>query len=180
MAKAPKKSAKKAPKKSECPPCAEIGAPSAAPDMRAIRGDAVLLSARERSGAAMSERKQKFEYPQFGYYRKSKAKPCAYVKGKPLPPGHLELVMVPDRDAPELGVPAGPALRICLGQEKPGPIISVKDPIEAKAIGDAYKKCAVGEGKDKEACAAKVFGNARPNQPIHIAAAPKRRRRKAK
>jgi hypothetical protein len=176
----------RAKKSSDCPPCpkCEGGATrresDGPPDVRVIRGDLAVRSAREKAGAALSSKKGQFQYDQFGYYRKSKKKPCGYVPGKTPPLGHMELEMVSNRDAESMGIPAGPALRLCIRQSEPGPIVHVRDPEEAKRIGDAYKACLTGEGKDKESCAVGVLKKARPGQDIHLAGVRKKTTRKAR
>lgn len=121
-----------------------------------------------------------FEFPQFGFYRKTKKKPCAWgEKNKPFPLGRVELDIVTDRDAADLGVKPGPALRLCIEGNAPAPIISVDSPVEAMKIGTDFRDCAVG-GTDKKTCALDTLKRLRglaPNQ-VKFAGAPKRRRSK--
>lgn len=123
-----------------------------------------------------------FEFPQFGYYRKTKKKPCAWnEKDKPFPTGRVELDVVTGRDAEAVGVRAGPALRLCIRENEVAPIVPVDSPDEAQAIGAAYRDCVVA-GNDKKACALDKLEKFRGIKPdaVHFGAAPRRRRRKAK
>lgn len=124
-----------------------------------------------------------FEFPRFGFYRKTKKKPCAWgEKEKPFPKGRVELDIVTDRDAADLGVKPGPALRLCLEGNAPAPIINVESPIEAMKIGMEFRDCVVADSKDKKACALdtlKRFRGLNPDQ-VKFAGVPKRRRSRAK
>ena len=122
-----------------------------------------------------------FEFPQFGFYRKTKKKPCAWgEKNKPFPTGRVELDIVTDRDAADLGVKPGPALRLCIGPNEAAPIVNVDKPTDAMEIGQLFRDCVVNEGKDQTSCALRTLKDKlglSANQ-VKFAGAPKRRRSK--
>ncbi len=103
---------------------------------------------------------KEFDFPEFGFFRKTKKTPCAWgkVKGKekPVPPGRVELDIVTGRDAERLGVKSGPALRLCLDKNTVAPIVSVASPEEAREIGAAFRDCVIKNGtgaSEKKTCA---------------------------
>lgn len=143
-----------APKKSQAP----------APDLSLITGRVIS----ERAEKATE--KKRLDFDEYGYYRKTKKKPCEWAqKDKEFPAGRTELEIVSDRDAKSLGVPAGPALRLCINKNEKAPIIHVRDPEEAREIGTLFRNCVMSGGKDKMACAADVLGKKRPGEPVHLA-----------
>lgn len=103
-----------------------------------------------------------YSFDEFGYYRKSgEKKPCSWVVNKknpkPFPVGRVELEMVTNEKAAKLGIPNGPALRLCYGKDEASPVVSVKTPDEALKIAKQFRDCAV-KGDDKRTCAVKALG----------------------
>ena len=120
-------------------------------------------------------------FPAFGFYRKTKKKPCAWgEKNKPFPTGRVELDIVTNRDAAALGVKPGPALRLCLEGNEEAPIVNVDTPEEALKIGADFRDCVVGGTTDKKACALDTLKRMRGLSPAQVkfAGAPKRSRSK--
>jgi hypothetical protein len=125
-------------------------------------------------------------FPDFGFYRKTKKKPCAWgEKNKPFPTGRVELDIVTNRDAAALGVKPGPALRLCLEGNEEAPIVNVDTPEEALKIGANFRDCVVGgkankDKQEKKACALKTLKDTRGLSPkqVKFAGAPKRSRSK--
>jgi len=118
-----------------------------------------------------------FEFPKFGFYRKTTKKPCAWnEKDKPFPVGRVELDIVTDRDAKAVGVRAGPALRLCIKENTPAPIIPVDSPDEAQKIGTEFRDCVVGGGDRKE-CALEKLEKFRGIKPADVRFAGMRRKK---
>lgn len=147
-----------------CPPCPSCEGRSTPPDsLKRVTGATDVVGQFNRGD---------FVFPEYGFHRETTKKPCAYQSGKPIPPGYVELDVVADKASTKLGIPAGPTLRFCMEQGKPGPVLSVKDPHKAAVIADEYKKCIIKEGRPKMECAKRVI----KERPIRISGAPKRRR----
>lgn len=125
---------------------------SGAPDVSAIKGtirQTILPN-------------KPFSFDEFGYHRKSGEKrPCSWVVNKknpkPFPNGRVELEMVTNEKSARLGIPAGPALRLCYGKDEASPVVSVKNPADALRIAKKFRDCAV-LGDDKKECAVKALG----------------------
>jgi hypothetical protein len=151
-------------KTEKCPPCPDCGGRSAPPaSLKTVTGATDIVGQFDRG---------EFVFPEYGFHRQTTKQPCAYQPGKPIPPGYVELDVVADKAATKLGIPAGPTLRFCMEQGKPGPVLSVKDPHKATAVVNAYKACIIKEGRSKMECAERVI----EERPVRISGAPKRRR----
>lgn len=125
----------------------------------------------------------KYSWDKFGYHRKSGEKqPCSWVinkkKPKPFPVGRVELEVVTNDKAERLGLPVGPAIRLCYGKDQPSPLVSVKDPVKALKIAKDFRDCAV-KGDDKEKCAIEAL-NAGSAKNLTIAGLRRRKNRKAR
>lgn len=155
--------AKKKVSKKKAPEKRQRRSSAGAPDVSSIRGDVIATPPREKvereidqmiaAGAnirdarlARIEKKQKYAFDEFGYYRKTSKKPCQWMGTKPMHKGRVELDVISERDAEKLGVPAGPAIRLCIKPNEAAPFISVKDPEEALRIATAFRDCAVAGG----------------------------------
>lgn len=103
-----------------------------------------------------------YQFDEFGYYRKSKKVSCSWGFKKPFPKGKTELDIVDDTRAAELGVKPGPLLRLCFEEGKPGAMIPVKTPQEARELAAKFRDCVVGGGNKKK-CAVKTAGD-----PLHL------------
>lgn len=94
-------------------------------------------------------------FPKFGFHRKSgEKKPCAWMfPGKPWPGYRVELEMVTDKKSAKLGIKSGPAVRLCFGEDEPGPLVSVSSPEDAIKIGRNFLDCIEKDGESAKACA---------------------------
>jgi hypothetical protein len=132
------------------------------PDISAITGDVQSKLSAERGD---------FVFGTFGFYRKTKKKPCAWDGAKPMHRGRVELEIVSNESAAELGVKPGPAIRLCIKPNQPAPIVSVSDPVEALAIATKFRDCAVKKKSDPRACGINTIAKARkiPAAKVRIA-----------
>lgn len=113
-----------------------------------------------------------FSFPEYGYFTEAEKKPCAWAFKKPFSP-RVELEIVTDKKSKKLGVPSGPAIRLCFKKDTPAPLIPVKTVGKAVEIGDRYLKCLKTQ-EGAEQCAL----NSAKDYPHKIAGAPRRRSRR--
>lgn len=71
-------------------------------------------------------------------------------------PWQVDLVFIPERFRARIGI-AGPALRLCVGYGKPGPLVPVSSLPQAQQVAERFKSCVLSTGK-KKACAREVAG----------------------
>jgi hypothetical protein len=96
---------------------------------------------------------KKLSFPEYGYFTGGEKKPCAWAFKKPFAP-RVELEIVTDKKAQKLGVPTGPAIRLCYAKDTAAPLVHVKTVKEAVDFGNHYLACLKSDGKSKQAAEA--------------------------
>lgn len=130
-----------------------------------------------------------FVFEDYGFYRKTPKPPCEWkiqykkgggkTGGKPMHPGRVELAMITNEESSKMGLPPGPAIRLCAEANKPAPIVSVTDPAEALKIATTFRDCVVVKKGDPKKCGIDTIAKARgiPAAKVQIAGLRKRSRR---
>lgn len=152
-------------------------------DVSEGRGDPGKLQAAKDSLRLLVEKRtgEKFVFPEYGFLRKADKPPCEwkiqYKKGggksggKPMHKGRVELAIITDEQSPKIGLPPGPAVRLCITANKPAPIVSVSDPGDALKIAAKFRDCATKTKKSPKQCGLEAIAEARgiPEASVKIA-----------
>lgn len=101
---------------------------------------------------------KKLTVPEYGFVQKSEKKPCKWGFEKAFKP-RVELEIVSGVKADKLGIEAGPAIRLCYAEDKPGPLVSVTTIKEGLDVGNKYLRCLKTDGDspdEAKACGLKA------------------------
>ncbi len=154
-------------------------------DVAAGKGDPGKLEAAKDSLRLLVQKRtgEKFVFPEYGFLRKADKPPCEWkiqykkgggkTGGKPMHKGRVELAMITNEDSEKMGLPPGPAVRLCVTANKPAPIVSVADPGDALKIAAGFRDCAkkAKTSKGVKQCGLEAIAQARgiPEASVKIA-----------